>query len=72
MVNLYVLLGRAAVEKPLFLNTVVGLLKPSKGEILLDQQKIDGPGKDRAMVFQTRAFYRGEQYWKMFSMELNC
>ncbi|MGG3479971.1 ABC transporter ATP-binding protein [Peribacillus frigoritolerans] len=46
------IVGPSGCGKTTFLNTVVGLLKPSKGEILLDQQKIDGPGKDRAMVFQ--------------------
>jgi len=46
------IVGPSGCGKTTFLNTVVGLLKPSKGEILLDQQKISGPGKDRAMVFQ--------------------
>ncbi|MBD8005124.1 ABC transporter ATP-binding protein [Bacillus norwichensis] len=46
------IVGPSGCGKTTFLNTVVGLLKPSKGEILLDQRKISGPGKDRAMVFQ--------------------
>lgn len=46
------IVGPSGCGKTTFLNTVAGLLKPSKGEILLDQKKIDGPGKDRAMVFQ--------------------
>lgn len=46
------IVGPSGCGKTTFLNTVVGLLKPSRGEILLDQKKIDGPGNDRAMVFQ--------------------
>jgi NitT/TauT family transport system ATP-binding protein len=46
------IVGPSGCGKTTFLNTVVGLLKPSRGEILLDQKKIEGPGNDRAMVFQ--------------------
>jgi NitT/TauT family transport system ATP-binding protein len=46
------IVGPSGCGKTTFLNTVVGLLKPSRGEIVLDQKKIDGPGNDRAMVFQ--------------------
>jgi NitT/TauT family transport system ATP-binding protein len=47
------IVGPSGCGKTTFLNTIVGLIKPSKGEIFLDQKQIDGPGKDRAMVFQT-------------------
>src|SRR5690606_13091952 len=46
------IVGPSGCGKTTFLNTIAGLIKPRNGEILLDQKKIEGPGKDRAMVFQ--------------------
>ncbi|MEK3937210.1 ABC transporter ATP-binding protein [Sporosarcina sp. FSL W7-1349] len=47
------IVGPSGCGKTTFLNTVIGFIKPSKGRILLDDKVIDGPGKDRAMVFQS-------------------
>jgi len=47
------IVGPSGCGKTTFLNTVVGFIKPTNGEITLDGKKIDKPGKDRAMVFQS-------------------
>ncbi|WP_257350532.1 ABC transporter ATP-binding protein [Pseudalkalibacillus decolorationis] len=51
------IVGPSGCGKTTFLNTVAGLLKPSRGTISLDNQEVDGPGKDRAMVFQTPSLF---------------
>lgn len=47
------IVGPSGCGKTTFLNTVLGLVKPSQGDIKIDQKKISGPGKDRATVFQS-------------------
>src|SRR5579864_8725570 len=42
----------AAPEKSALLRMVAGLDRPDTGEILVNGQPVQGPGKDRGMVFQ--------------------
>jgi len=51
------IVGPSGCGKTTFLNTVAGLIKPSRGQILLDNQEITGPGADRSMVFQTPSLF---------------
>ena len=46
------LIGHSGCGKSTLLNLVAGLTKPDAGRILLDGKVIEGPGPDRAMVFQ--------------------
>ncbi len=46
------LIGHSGCGKSTLLNLVAGLQQPDAGRILLDGKVIDGPGPDRAMVFQ--------------------
>lgn len=46
------IVGPSGCGKTTFLNAADGLLKTSRGRLLLDGKLITGPGKDRAMVFQ--------------------
>lgn len=46
------LIGHSGCGKSTLLNLVAGLQKPDAGRILLDGKAIEGPGPDRAMVFQ--------------------
>jgi nitrate/nitrite transport system ATP-binding protein len=46
------LIGHSGCGKSTVLNIVAGLTEPSGGRVLLDDKPIDGPGADRAMVFQ--------------------
>ncbi|QQK81121.1 ABC transporter ATP-binding protein [Salicibibacter cibi] len=47
------IVGPSGCGKTTLLNTIIGFVKPSKGTILLDNEKVEGPTKDRSMVFQT-------------------
>lgn len=44
--------GPSGCGKSTLLNIIVGLLKPSKGEIKLNGKPVNGPSRDNGMVFQ--------------------
>ncbi len=46
------IVGPSGCGKSTFLNILLGLIKPDAGEMRLNGARIDGPGQDRAMVFQ--------------------
>jgi nitrate/nitrite transport system ATP-binding protein len=46
------LIGHSGCGKSTLLNAVAGLTKPSRGVIFLDNEVVDRPGPDRAVVFQ--------------------
>ena len=47
-----VLLGPSGCGKSTVLRMMAGLETPSAGQVTLDGQAVDGPGRDRGMVFQ--------------------
>jgi nitrate/nitrite transport system ATP-binding protein len=49
------LIGHSGCGKSTLLNLIAGLLLPSSGTIVCEQKSIQGPGPDRAMVFQSHA-----------------
>ena len=51
------LIGPSGCGKSTILNLVAGFLEPTEGQILLDGKPIEGPGKDRGVIFQQYAIF---------------
>ncbi|PEQ12338.1 nitrate/sulfonate/bicarbonate ABC transporter ATP-binding protein [Novosphingobium sp. PC22D] len=51
------ILGFSGAGKTTLISTIAGLVEPDAGEILLKGQPIDGPGKDRGLVFQSYSLF---------------
>lgn len=51
------ILGFSGAGKTTLISAVAGLLKPDAGEILLHGKPIDGPDKDRGLVFQSYSLF---------------
>ena len=51
------IMGVSGCGKTTLLNAIAGFIEPDHGEILLKGKKIQGPGPDRAVVFQDDAVF---------------
>lgn len=52
-----VLFGPGQCGKTTLLNLIAGLDEPTEGAIVVNGNKVDGPGSDRGMVYQTTALF---------------
>ncbi|MEM6279276.1 MAG: ABC transporter ATP-binding protein [Verrucomicrobiota bacterium] len=46
------ILGYSGTGKSTIMNLIAGLIKPDKGEVIVNGKKVDGPNPDRGLVFQ--------------------
>lgn len=51
------ILGFSGAGKTTLISAIAGLVQPDAGEILLRDQPIDGPGRDRGLVFQSYSLF---------------
>lgn len=67
-----VIVGPSGCGKTTFINVVVGLIKATRGQVLVGGQVVNGPGQERAMVFQDYALmpWRTIQKNVEFGLEL--
>jgi NitT/TauT family transport system ATP-binding protein len=52
-----VVVGPSGCGKSTLLNVAAGMYKPDSGSVTLDGQPVDGPGPERAMVFQEHGLF---------------
>jgi len=55
--RLNVMVGPSGCGKSTLINLIAGYEEPSAGEILIDGQRVQGPGRDRLVVFQETALF---------------
>ncbi|GAB7058091.1 MULTISPECIES: ABC transporter ATP-binding protein [unclassified Paenibacillus] len=66
------LIGPSGCGKSTLLNMVAGLEDCSTGHIILDGRKIEGPGVERGMVFQSHALYPWLTVFDNIMFALDC
>jgi NitT/TauT family transport system ATP-binding protein len=55
--KLNVMVGPSGCGKSTLINLIAGYEEPTRGEILIDGERVQGPGRDRLVVFQETALF---------------
>jgi NitT/TauT family transport system ATP-binding protein len=66
------IVGPSGCGKTTFINIADGLLKPTGGKIMIDGVEVEGPGMDRAMVFQDACLLPWRTVLKNVLFGLEC
>lgn len=64
-------LGKSGCGKSTLLNLLAGYLKPDKGQLLMNEDEIDGPSAVRGVVFQQHALFPWRTVSKNVQFGLN-
>lgn len=66
------LLGASGCGKTTLLNLIAGFLSPTAGELKFNGRPIEGPGPDRAVVFQSGALFEWMSVRANIEFSLRC
>ena len=77
------IIGHSGCGKTTVLNILAGLDEPSEGAVIVDNQEIEGPSLDRAVIFQSHALlpwrtvmgnvaYAVSSKWRAWSTRARC
>ena len=64
------LVGHSGCGKSTMLSLIAGLIKPTKGQVLIDDVPIEGPGPDRSIVFQNYSLFPWQKALKNVSFSI--
>jgi nitrate/nitrite transport system ATP-binding protein len=65
------IIGHSGCGKSTVLNIVAGLLRASKGGVLLEGKEVNSPGPDRAVVFQNHSLLPWLTVWENIELAVN-
>ena len=64
------LVGHSGCGKSTMLSLIAGLIKPTKGQVLIDDVPVEGPGPDRSIVFQNYSVFPWQKALKNVSFSI--
>ena len=70
--ELLAVLGFSGTGKTTLISLLAGLRKPDKGEVLFKGKRVNGPGPERGVVFQSYALMPWLTVWENISLAVNA